>query len=252
MKRFADGYRFGTFEVNGAVFPRVMMGTSPFTGAGYFLDKAYAYQQQFLQQPQNMTRLMVEAIQNGCNAFQILAHPPILQALEMAIERTATEVFLCATVGFTDVRTELDELKLFTPQSILTDAAFTDKNLIGIGRFLSAIREKAPKALIGISTNTPGTVLDRAAEIDAIQVIMTPVNRNGSFMRPSQEEAMTGMNRARKMGKTLIGMQVLAAGELRPEEAFPYVKDKVDAIAVGLTSTIEITETLRSARKAFC
>ncbi len=251
MKCFADSYRFGTLEVHGNLLPRFLMGTSPFTGAGYFWDKAYSYHQQFFQQPPNMTRLMVEAIHNGCSAFHVMAYPPIIKALEMAIERTSTEVYVAASVGFTDVRAEMEELRILSPKVVMTNGTFTDKNLSGLHRYLSILRERRPEALIGACTNTPGTTLERLADFPEIQVLMSPVNKNGSYMRPSQEASISGMEHARSRGKILIGMQTLAAGEIRPDDAFPYVRDRVDAVTVGITSSIEITETLRVARKVF-
>jgi hypothetical protein len=54
-----------------------------------------------------------------------------------------------------------------------------------------------------------------------------------------------------KVKKPIIGKKVLAAGDIKPEEAFPFVsKIKiVKGITVGITSIREAGETFEQARK---
>jgi hypothetical protein len=56
---------------------------------------------------------------------------------------------------------------------------------------------------------------------------------------------------ARKKGIKVIGMKTLAAGKIHPKNAFEYVSDKVDGVAVGIASSKEMEETLKLAEKYF-
>jgi hypothetical protein len=47
MKPFCENYQFKTFSVRGMELPSVMLGTSPFIGAGQFGAKAMLYHTQF-------------------------------------------------------------------------------------------------------------------------------------------------------------------------------------------------------------
>ena len=59
--------------------------------------------------------------------------------------------------------------------SVLTNGVFTDKNLNGLQRFLAIMRDKAPDALVGACTNTPGLVLEKLADMSEVQIVMAPV-----------------------------------------------------------------------------
>jgi hypothetical protein len=77
---------------------------------------------------------------------------------------------------------------------------------------------------------------------------VTPVNRIGALMLPSQEEALKAI---KDSSKPIIAIKPLAGGRIRPQEAFSYVFKEVgiDACMVGVASERELEEDLEAAAK---
>ncbi|MBS7610077.1 hypothetical protein KEJ36_03720 [Candidatus Bathyarchaeota archaeon] len=80
------------------------------------------------------------------------------------------------------------------------------------------------------------------------QGYVTPVNRIGALMLPSQEEALKAIKAS---SKPIVAIKPLAGGRIRPGEAFSYVfKDVgVDACMIGVASEEELDEDLEAALK---
>ncbi|MCL5067744.1 MAG: hypothetical protein M1368_05250, partial [Thaumarchaeota archaeon] len=76
-------------------------------------------------------------------------------------------------------------------------------------------------------------------------VIMTPINRLGFQMTPSKEECEKCLRR--KPEANIIGMSVLAAGQINLSEAVSYVRQfkSVRSIAIGVSSQAHAEETFR-------
>lgn len=81
------------------------------------------------------------------------------------------------------------------------------------------------------------------------QGYVTPVNRMGAMMLPSQREALKAIKAS---SRPVVAIKPLAGGRIRPREAFEYVFKEVgvDACMVGVASEEELEEDLEAARKA--
>lgn len=251
MKSFTKFYRFATIKVRNVTFPTVLIGTSPFIGAGQFGDKSFFYHQHFYENPDNIIPLLEEGFKLGCNAVQLIAYPTLVRALEKTLERTGYPAFVMATVGVGDLQAEILDVARLNPQCLLIHGAYTDKNFAGIERHLKMIHERFPNMITGVATHTPGLVIERAIQIPHVEVILTPFNKSGIFMRPSQELTVEAVALARTTGRKVFAMKALAAGTIPPAEAFGFLKNQVHGVAVGLASTTEIRETLDVLRKQY-
>ncbi|MBI5166312.1 MAG: hypothetical protein HY998_01040 [candidate division NC10 bacterium] len=249
MKSFEEVYKFGTFDVEGVSFPRFLLGTSPFIGAGQFGPKSYFYYRHFYEQPANITKIIIECVEAGCNAVQAIGYPPILEAVGKAMEDSDAEIFLFGTVGLGNISEEVEAFSLLKPSCLVIHGSYTDKNLAGALHHLKEIRRRFNKIVTGVSVHMPGIVIEKTLEAHEVQIILTPINKKGAFMRPTQGSTLQAIEKAREAGKRVIAMKALAAGDLSPDEAFPYLKDKVDGLTVGLTSEEEIKEALGAAAK---
>ncbi len=76
-------------------WPRLMLGTSPFIGAGQFGSKSLNYRRQFFDTPDNMTRLFVHSAKLGIKAVQLVGYQPLVAALRKAEEITGMSLFQC-------------------------------------------------------------------------------------------------------------------------------------------------------------
>jgi len=251
MKGFGDAYRFGTLDIDGKKFPKVLLGTSPFIGAGQFGAKSYVYYRRFYENPKNIAKIIIECIKLGCNAVQVICCSPILTAIQDAVRATDTEIFIMGSTGLGEISTEIESMKQLKAQSIVTHGSYTDrtlnKNPEKLRRTLQGIRDR----IVGIASHMPGTTIEKAAVIEEVKLMLVPFNKIGVYMDPSFESTLQAAESARRIGKKIIAMKSLAAGRLEPAVAFQFLKDRVDGVAVGLTNMEEIKETLEVARSYF-
>ncbi len=247
MKPFKDSYQFDTIHLMGMDFPRVFFGTSPFIGAGQFGERAYDYIERFYKSPKNILDLMVQGIRMGCNAFQVIPYPPILDSVKGAVEKTGIEAYIFGTIGLGNMQEEIKTLIEAGAKCIVIHGSYTDRKIEDIENILSNL----PGIITGVSTHLPGFTIEEASNLKGVKVILAPINKLGDFMRPSPQRTLKAIEGAREKGKVIVGMKVLAAGKLPPGEALEYIKDKVDGVAFGVTSREEMEEDLEQLRRYF-
>jgi hypothetical protein len=114
---------------------------------------------------------------------------------------------------------------------------------------IDRIHERGNKTLLGIhhaGTSIP-LIEEKQIKIDGY---VTPINKLGVMMFPTQREAETIIEKARKARKLIIGIKPFAGGRIQPEEALNYVykKIKVDSCMIGVCSEREAEEDLQIAR----
>lgn len=83
-------------------------------------------------------------------------------------------------------------------------------------------------------------------------VIGTPFNKVGFQMNPSKEECERALMGAE--GANIIGMSILAAGYLKPLDAFDYLKTlrNLSGVVVGVSKEHHARETFRFLRERLC
>jgi len=251
MKGFADAYTFGTIDIDGKKFPRVLLGTSPFIGAGQFGARSYVYYRQFYENPRNIAKIIVECVELGCNAVQVICCPPILTAVQAAVRATDAEIFIMGSTGLGEISNEIEKMKQLKAQSIVTHGSYTDRVLDKDPEKLRRMLQDMRDRIAGIASHKPGTIIEKAAAIEEVKLMLIPFNKIGLYMDPSFESTLEAAESARRIGKKIIAMKSLAAGRLNPDEAFAFLKDRVDGLAVGLTNVEEIKETLKVASSYF-
>ena len=80
---------------------------------------------------------------------------------------------------------------------------------------------------------------------------ITPVNKLGAMMFPTQKTVETAIANIKKQGKLVVAIKPFAGGRISPEEALPYVFKKVgaDACMVGVGSAAEAEIDIQVAEK---
>jgi len=233
-------FRLGEHEV-----PVAMLGTSPFCGAGQFGARARVYYQTFYERPQNMVRLIVGSAKLGVPAVHVVAYPRICHAVEAAAKACGIELCVIGTIGLGEPTDELKNVMALNAAGIALHAEVIDHDLREVERYAAAIRGAG--AAVGIATHRPWKTLPKLREVD-VDFIMAPVNKLGYMMGPRPEETLQ-LSSSLKL--PIVAIKPLAAGELKPAEAFDFLRARVDAVAVGITSEDELAETWQAVKKHF-
>jgi hypothetical protein len=221
--------------------PGLMLGTSPFIGAGQFGSKSLDYRRRFFDNPDNMTRLFVHSASLGVKAVQLIGYQPLVEAL-MKAEEIADDFFVVVTIPRGDFASNLDLVSPLEPEFISVHAQFCDENDSRLNEWIDMIRDAGAKP--AASTHSPGTTVPLLDEL-GFKAYLAPVNPAGYGMEPDVESTLKALERN---NKPVIAIKPLAAGKLSPERSvFEYIYMYADSIAVGITSEEEMEETYSAA-----
>ena len=240
------GYKFRTFSVRGLEVPTVMLGTSPFIGAGQFGRKAEFYYNHFFLQPENITEVVTSAIGLGVNAIQVIGYPQVVEAVQEAEKRTGAELFLVGTVGLGSIEREIQLMLEAGAQGVIIHGSLADRDIAFARQHLASLREQG--LVTGIATHRPGMTIPRVEEMEEVEIILCPLNKVGRFMEPSVESTLHGIESS---SKKILAMKPLAAGRLSPQEGLSYISDKAVGFAVGIASKEEAEQTFEAAQQSF-
>ena len=230
-------------ELSGVKLPRVLVGTSPFIGAGQFGSRAFLYQAMFFNKPSAVAEVISAAVELGVVGVQALPYPFIIKAIERVEAKTGVELVVVATLGPED---PLGDMALFDgldTRAFLTHGALTDgPRWPGLEELMD--RARSSGALAGYVTHRPMRLLQRlgSGELPRPDIVMLPFNAIGYMM-----DAPAGaiVEELKRLGLKAVGKKVLAAGRLKPGEAFRFILEyePIISLAVGVASAEEARET---------
>ncbi len=246
MKPFLQHYKLGTFEVRSVRIPRVLLGSSPFIGAGQFGVKAYEYYRRFYLEPENVKKVVEKCIALGMNAVQPVGYRRILDAIASAMKEANVELFILGSAGVENIAEEVELMLDLNAKCIVIHASLVNRNLASVKKHLREIKHRG--ILTGIATHNPGIEIPAADEIEEVDIILAPLNKLGRFTEPSLSSTLRAIKNS---SKRIIAIKPLAAGALKPSEAFEFLAGKVDGVAVGITSEDEAREVFEAAAKFF-
>ncbi len=218
-------------------FPGLMLGTSPFIGAGQFGSKSLDYRRRFFDDPDNMTRLFVHSASLGVKAVQLIGYQPLVEAL-MKAEETSGDFFVAVTIPRGNFASNLDLVSPLEPEFVSVHAQFCDENDSRLNEWIDMIKDTGAKP--AASTHSPGSTIPLLDNL-GFEAYLAPVNPVGYGMEPDVESTLKALERTKK---AVIAIKPLAAGKLPPEKSvFEYIYRYADSIAVGITSEEEMEET---------
>jgi len=200
---------------------------------------------------ENITRLYLESISKGLNAIHVPSDPVIVGAVERAIQLSSVKSFVLATVEARNLREELGLCRQIEADAIILHGSCTDSAGKDVARILETIKERFKDVPTGVATHSPGTVIPQILQVKEVDLILAPLNLRGDFMDPDAHTTLRAIAESRRMGKKLLAMKSLAAGSLTPDEAFRYLVDKADGVAVGITSVEELDSVLDAGLRYF-
>ncbi len=163
--------------------PRLMMGTSPFIGAGQFGSKSQEYRKLFFEKPENMTRLFVHSAKLGVKAVQLVGYQPLVAALKKAQEITG-DFFVAVTIPRGDFSSNLDLVLPLEPEYVSVHAQFCDGIDYRLSEWIDMIKETGAKP--AASTHSPSTTIPLLDNM-GFEAYLAPVNPIGYGMEPDVE-----------------------------------------------------------------
>jgi hypothetical protein len=221
--------------------PKLMLGTSPFIGAGQFGSKSLDYRRRFFENPDNMTRLLVHSATLGVKAVQLVGYQPLVKAL-MKAQDISGDFFKAVTIPRGDFAANLDLVSPLEPEFVSVHAQFCDENDPRLSELIDMIRDTGAKP--AASTHLPGATIPILDEM-GFEAYLAPLNTVGYGMEPDVESTLKALERTRKK---VIAIKPLAAGKVSPERSvFEYIYRYADSITVGITSEKEMEETYSAA-----
>ncbi|MDI6644360.1 MAG: hypothetical protein QME14_04815 [Methanobacteriaceae archaeon] len=238
----------GNIKIKNREIPKTLLGTSPFIGAAQFGHRARLYQLDLYQKTENMVKIIKKSYDLGVKGIQVIPYENVIKALKIAIN-DGCELEIVGTIRPDKEDEDIETFTNLGVSSMLLHAVITDSGEWEfIAKKLDLIRDSG--SIPGIVTHMPFRTtknLLKSPIIDLFDIYMVPINKLGYLMDTStfMEDSRTELrNLILELDKIIIAKKILAAGVLKPMEAFDFLKnlDYVDMVTVGIASEKEAEE----------
>ena len=231
-------------EIDGIPFniPLVMVGSSPWAGAGQFGDKARVYKRNFLRKVDAMLEIMEATYEAGARGFHGVTIGKMGEAAKIMAESHVDYVVVGSC--FPEPNSMLEEVIKMDPKIIFLHASISDKK---DSDFLKMVDEVSSRGFIpGIAVHNPVPTLKFSLEnAKDVKCFLVPFNARGFMMGKKKElEELVDNNK----DKAFFGMKTLVAGRLKLEKAYEYIaQHNICSIVIG---QVDIEEAKASTKVA--
>ena len=254
---------FEDLEFKGKSIPQTILGYGPFMAELYYGHRSRLYLDDLYSNPQNAADVIIESYNQGIRAINLVNDSNLLKAYDLAVD-AGCEMKVIATIGKSDVdylnpnyevAKEVDwddDIELFStydcPLMLVDEFIVDGYDWKLTSKILSEINNTG--SLSGIVTAFPSKTTDLLKDnldMDLFDFYMIPFNSLSYMMdinafNASQRQEF--VDRVLSLNKKIIATRVLAAGVLKPKEAFTFLKtaDYIDAICMGVAKIEEVIE----------
>ena len=263
LKKNRDIMFFEDLKFKEKVIPQTILGYGPFMAELYFGHRSRLYLDDLYNSPQNISDVIVESYNQGVRAINLVNDSNLLEAYDIAVSQ-GCEMKVIATIGKSDVdylnpnyevAKEVDwddDIELFSSYDcplMLVDEFITDAYDWRLtSKILTEIN--ATGSLSGLVTAFPSKtsgIIKENMDMDLFDFFMIPYNSLSYMMDISAFNASQRqefIDKINGLNKKIIATRILAAGVLKPKEAFTFFKnvDFVDAICMGVAKVSEASE----------
>ena len=263
LKKNRDIMFFEDLKFKEKVIPQTILGYGPFMAELYFGHRSRLYLDDLYNCPQNISDVIVESYNHGVRAINLVNDSNLLEAYDIAVSQ-GCEMKVIATIGKSDVdylnpnyevAKEVDwddDIELFSSYDcplMLVDEFITDAYDWRLtSKILAEIN--ATGSLSGLVTAFPSKtsgIIKENMDMDLFDFFMIPYNSLSYMMDISAFNASQRqefIDKINGLNKKIIATRILAAGVLKPKEAFTFFKnvDFVDAICMGVAKVSEASE----------
>ncbi|MEE1134536.1 MAG: hypothetical protein UHW60_07175 [Methanobrevibacter sp.] len=254
---------FEDLEYKQKVIPQTILGYGPFMAELYYGHRSRLYLDDLYNNPQNASEVIIESYNQGVRAINLVNDDNLLKAYDLAVD-AGCKMKVIATIGKSDVdylnpnyevAKEVDwdeDIELFSTYDcplMLVDEFITDAYDWRLtSRILNRINDAG--SLSGLVTAFPSRTSDLIADnldMDLFDFYMIPYNSLSYMMDISAFNASQRqefIDKIKSLNKKIIATRILAAGVLKPKEAFTFYSnvDFVDAICMGVAKVSEAKE----------
>ena len=261
---------FEDLKYNGKDIPQTILGYGPFKSDLNYGHRSRLYLDDLYNNPQNAAEVIIESYNQGVRAINLVNDSNLLKAYDIAAD-SGCEMKVIATIGKSDVdylnpnyevAKEVDwddDIELFSSYDcplMLVDEFITDAYDWRLtSKILNRINDS--NALSGLVTSFPSKTSDLLADnldMDLFDFYMIPYNSLSYMMDISAFNASQRqefIDKIKSLNKKIIATRILAAGVLKPKEAFIFYKnvDFVDAICMGVAKVSEAREDFELLKK---
>ncbi|MFX0054866.1 MAG: hypothetical protein ACFFAX_15780 [Promethearchaeota archaeon] len=224
-----------------ATLPRVLCGTSPFMGAGQFGLAGQEWHRRFFNHPERMSEMFEHFCRLGYPGAHVTGYPTIVEAARLTKE--SYDLKVAVSLLPENWEENLREVMVLDPEVVFVHGAMTDrfldKRLDDLKACFDAIRNM--NSFPGLATHDTCHTLkvlqsEDSPFKDESFGLLLPINRTGYSIGGTTTE-MEDLLRALENQHPVMGMKVLAAGKISPQEALDYVfgVPNVRTVTVGVT-----------------
>lgn len=223
--------------------PQLMVGTSPFIGAGQFGARSLRYLREFYGKPWKVAEVIVAALESGAQAIQALSEWYVVEAVAEVRSR-GWSASVWASLPPRDVEKALDSFSKIDAEAVAVHGSVSDSmDPEAVGEQLSLARERGFVA--GVALHSPARGLNWLMRAKLrVDFVMIPFNKLGAFMDSPPHHVY---ELALRLGVPIVAMKVLAAGRLSPVEGVGFVLSfsPPPSVAIGVASVEEARRTFR-------
>lgn len=261
---------FEDLEYKNKTIPQTILGYGPFMAELYYGHRSRLYLDDLYTNPQNISQVIQEAYDQGVRAINLVNDDNLLKAYDLAAD-AGCEMKVIATIGKSDVdylnpnyevAKEVDwdeDIELFSsydcPLMLVDEFIVDGYDWRLTSKILNMINDSG--SLSGLVTAFPSRTSDLLLEnldMGLFDFYMIPYNSLSYMMDISAFNASQRqefIDKIKKLNKKIIATRILAAGVLKPKEAFTFYKnvDFVDAICMGIAKVSEAKEDFELLKK---
>ncbi|MHA2313029.1 MAG: hypothetical protein ACXADF_16190 [Candidatus Thorarchaeota archaeon] len=221
--------------------PRILCGTSPFMGAGQFGLAGQEWHRRFFNHPERMSEMFEHFCRLGYPGAHVTGYSTIVEAARLTKETRDLKVAVSLLPE--NWEDNLKEVLVLDPEVVFVHGAMTDrfldKRLDDLKACFDAIRNA--NSFPGLATHdTCHTLRVIQSEENPLQDesfgLLLPINRTGYSVggTTTEMEELLGKLDSRH---PVMGMKVLAAGKIPPQEALDYAFGipNVRVVTVGVS-----------------
>jgi hypothetical protein len=224
--------------------PLVSVGTSPFIGAGQFGEKAFEWSMKFLNNPKAMLKILETSYANGARGIEVVPSGKIMEAAQIMSEIYSDYVITGST--YPGINPKIDILIEKGAKIIFVHGMISDNREKNLLRYLDEISDSG--IIPGIATHEPIPTIKYCMKNSLnVRVFLIPFNADG-FLMGNAKKLEEIVNNTKNY--YFIGMKTLAAGKIKPDLAFQYIKNhNICAVTIGMVTKQQAEESTNIALK---
>lgn len=241
-----EGCELPIVRIEGVEVPRVIIGSSPFIGAGQFGPRSVYYYNKF-SNPENIANILIVAADLGLPAVHIIPYPNVIEGVRIAEKETGI-TFHKSGSTLPDATASIAELQQMRADIVFIHGVITDRMNVGVIQKIEA-QISGMGMIPGVAIHNTLPVLawlkDHRKHL-TLKTILAPLNVAGEFVGDITQT----LELLKELKMNVFAMKTLAAGAIPPEKALRFVFETnlVKVATFGVASEEEVKQSITVAK----